>query len=219
MELGLPLKFDDGCVKPFKPRDYMGASIIGEECKRKLWYNFYQPKHMDDPRIQRIFDMGNVIEDYIVQKLKDSGLTVYEKDALGEQFGFVDGKIAGHCDGVVTGLPESSKPHLLEIKSAKNSSFNQFVKNGVQAQSSTYFVQMQVYMHKLNLERGLFVMMNKDNQEMYFERITYCPFEAEAALNNAKDVIASTSEPERAYPSSTFYKCKWCNWRKECWEI
>ena len=221
IKLGIAKLVDDAIIKKAseeKSRNYMGASIIGEECDRKLWYQFKHPKPILDPRIQRIFRMGDKVEDLVVYWLKDAGLTVYDVDKNGEQFGFVDGDVAGHCDGVIIGLPGSDKPHLLEVKSAKNSSFNQYVKNGVKKQSSTYYIQMQSYMHKLGLERALFVMMNKDNQELYFERVKYDKVAAHSALLRAKEIAGSDEMPDRKYAKSTFYKCRFCDYAKECWD-
>ena len=220
IKLGVAKMIDDSILnscKVAKKRDYMGASGLGEECDRKLWYSYKKPKPVTSARLKRIFDMGNIIEDYLVRIFRDAGLTVYDVMENGDQFGFKDGDIAGHCDGVVVGLPESSKPHLLEFKSAKASSYKAFVKNGVKKENKKYYVQMQIYMNKLNLDRALFVMMNKDTQELYFERVEYDKVCAETFLLRGKEIAKEEEEPERKYPKSTFYKCKWCDWNNECW--
>ena len=121
MKLGTARLVDESIEKRCKsqtPRDYLGASILGTECDRQLWYQFHHPKPVDDPRVQRIFDLGNILEDYMIKLLKESGIEVWDVDADGEQFGFIDEEVAGHCDGVAQGFPESTVPHLLEFKSA-----------------------------------------------------------------------------------------------------
>lgn len=199
-------------------RDYLGGSIIGKECSRALWYDFYSPKKITHPRVNRIFDLGNLIEDYVISLLKGAGLTVYESDENGEQFGFVDGHIAGHIDGVVTGLPESSKPHLLEIKSANSKRFKEFQDKGYKS-NKTYWTQVQVYMFKMGLERALVAVMNKDNCELYFERIELDKKFAERQLLRAKEIVKLKEEPVRPYSKPTFYKCKFCDHREECWNL
>lgn len=204
--------------KKEKSRDYMGGSILGTECDRQLWYSYKRPWKVDDARLQRIFDMGNIIEDYVVELLKDAGITVFDKDANGEQFGFVDGKIAGHSDGVLVGLPESSVPHLFECKSAKSTQYKKVEKVGVAKWNEKYWAQVHVYMQKLKLTRCLFVVMNKDTQELYLERITYDRHVANHYLLRGHEIAAMEEEPQRKYNSKTFYKCKFCNFAKECWE-
>ena len=206
--IGLPKLIDDGImarVKKAAPRTYLGASGLGEECARKIWYRYKQPKMIENPRVHRIFDMGHIIEDYIVRLLRDAGCTVYTEMPDGEQFGFEDGKLAGHIDGVITGLPESSKPHLFEAKSAKASGWKEFVKKGCQTTNMTYYVQCQIYMQKMKLDRALFVVMNKDTQELYFERIKYVKAMADHYLNRGHEIAAAVEPPDRQYSKSTFF--------------
>lgn len=195
----------------------MGGSILGTECDRQLWYDYKTPFKVDDARVQRIFDLGNLIESYVISLLIDAGIQVFDKDENGEQFGFVDGDVAGHSDGVLLGLPESKEPHLFECKSANDKSFNNFVKDGVQKTSNKYWAQVHVYMSKLGLKNCLFVVMNKNTCELYLERIKLDEYVANHALLRGKEIAAMDSEPDRKYKSSTFFKCKFCNHRERCW--
>lgn len=198
-------------------RDYMGASILGEECDRKLWYDF-KLQSTFPARIKMIFEVGKLLESYVIGLLRNSGMTIIDRDDKGEQLGFIDGFIAGHVDGIISGLPESSKRHILEIKSANSKSFSGYVKNGVKQESQRYYYQMQVYMHYLKIEDALFVMINKDNCELYFERLKYDNIMAGFIINRGKEIALLSSEPERKYKTSSFYKCKFCNHAEECWK-
>jgi hypothetical protein len=204
-----------------KRREYLGASLLGEECTRRVYYEYYFPKPIDDARRLRIFQVGNLFEDYVIKLLKNAGIKVFTEDENEEQFGFIafDGKVAGHIDGVVKGIPESTKPHLLEIKSANDASFKQFKKSGVKKQSDRYYGQVQIYMGEMNLEKCLFVIINKNTQELYFERIDYCIFEHKVCMNKAEEILNATEPPERAYNNSNFYRCNMCPYREECWEL
>ena len=202
-----------------KKRDYLGASLIGDPCERKVWYNYNIPKDIEDARVLRIFKLGQVIEDEIVvPMLKDAGFTVYEKDENGEQFGFKKDKFAGHIDGVILGVPGVTKiPHLLEIKSANNKRFNDFKKNGYRS-SDTYFAQIQIYMHYLKLEAALVCVYNKDTSELYFERIKYDETYALIIADKAFRILEAKTEPERAYKRSTDFRCRFCQYKEECWK-
>lgn len=201
-----------------KKRDYLGASQLGEECARKIWYTYNREPVVVAPRIQRIFDMGNMIEDYLIKILIDSGLEVWDKGPDGKQFGFVDGKVKGHADGIIQGIPESDQAHLLEIKSAKNSRFNDMKKSGIQKSNYEYYIQAQVYATKLKLKKILFLVYNKDTSELYKERVDVNSILAESMVQRGKDIVAMEEPPKRQYKDSTFFRCKWCDHREECWK-
>lgn len=221
IKLGIEKLIDDAIVKRAESkesRDYLGLSSIGTECSRELWYSFHQPEKITDPRLNRIFDLGNKIEDYLIELLREAGLTVYTHDENGNQFGIVDGLLAGHIDGVVVGLPESTKPHVLEFKSAKDSRFKEFVKNGYKSDAK-YWAQVQTYMYYMKLENALVVIMNKDDCNLYFERIKLDKKFAERKILRGKEIAEMTDDiPARQYTKPTFYKCKFCNYNEKCWE-
>lgn len=200
-----------------KPRNYIGGSSLGKECDALIWFNYKHPVPTDDPQKQRIFDVGHALEPVIIGWLKEAGFTVYEKDENGKQFEVVDGKTKYHIDGVIVGLPESKKPHLLEIKTAKDKRYKEYKEKGVQKCDPEYYGQIQVYMLKFELERCLFVMMNKDTQELYYERLEFNKMEATYLVNRGKEIGEMNERPERKYPSRDFYKCRWCAHRERCW--
>ncbi len=204
-----------------KRRNYLGMSEMGEECDRKLFYSFHDPmKGVDDPRIKRIFMLGDLIEDHVIALLREAGLTIYDRDPEGNQFrANVEGyPISGGMDGVIVGLSESSKAHVLEVKSAKNSRFKEFVKNGVQATEYKYYAQVMLYMLAFNLNDAFVIVYNKDTSELYSERIKFCPFTAEILMNKGKEIVTTGEIPDRAYSSKTFYKCRWCDYAESCWK-
>lgn len=198
-------------------RNYLGGSSLGKECEALIWYNYKFPIKTDDPRKQRIFDVGHALEPVVVGWLKEAGFTVYDLDENGKQFEVVDGEMQFHIDGVITGLPESPKPHLLEVKTAKDDRFKKYKKEGVEKADSEYYGQIQTYMLKFKLERCLFVMLNKDTQELYFERINLNKMEATFLVERGREIAGKTERPIRAYPNKEFYKCAWCGYRDRCW--
>ena len=219
--MGIYKLIDEGIMKQVEAkghRDYLGASLLGEECSRKLWYTFHQPKTVDDPRVHRIFALGHILEDYMIKLLRDAGLTVYCEDENGEQFGFRDGLIAGHIDGVVVGLPESSKPHLAEFKTANSKRFKQFCEKGCEAVEPKYWGQCHIYMYKMQLENCLFMVICKDTQQLYFERIKLDAKYAQSLLERGKMIAESEDMPARRYTKRTFFKCRFCQWAESCWE-
>ena len=220
MKLGTAKLIDDAILasrKKKEKRNHVGASILGTECDRKLWYMINQPNEIDDPRTIRIFELGDAIENELVRFFRQAGLTVYDKDENGNQFGFDDGDIKGKTDGVVMGLPESSQPHLLEFKSASNKNFKAFEKDGVNG-NEVYKAQCHIYMLKMKLNRCLFVVYNKDTSAIYYERFKVDKTYAEIMLARGREILNAKEMPSRKYKKSTFFKCKMCDWSKECWQ-
>lgn len=205
--------------KDKKHRDYIGCSSIGDECERKIFFQFRFPKPVDNARVSRIFELGNVIEEHVIKILRESGFEVFDKDEKGNQYAVSFPCLSGHIDGVITGLPESKKPHLLEIKSYKDSRFKTLMKEGVRVSDPKYYAQVNLYMEGMGLDRCLFVAYNKDTSEIYCERVEFCPFESAINKNKAVKIFnAKTHEDlDRCASKETDYRCKFCNYTKECW--
>lgn len=70
------------CVKVYgseERRSHLGASQIGKECARELWYNFRWVKTIKfDGRMHRLFNRGHKEEDRFCEWLRGAGITVQE---------------------------------------------------------------------------------------------------------------------------------------------
>ena len=55
-------------------RSYLGMSIAGDPCRRKIWYQFrgFTPKAIDG-RAQMIFSLGSAVEQEVLRWLKGAG--------------------------------------------------------------------------------------------------------------------------------------------------
>lgn len=194
-------------------RSYLGASSIGEECDRKLWYSYHQPARINDPRVHRIMDFGHFSESYALSMLKHAGYEVFHEEGS-SQYGFQDEELKGHIDGVIM---IDDLPYLLEIKSANTKRFAEMVKDGIEKSNPVYFTQVQVYMKYMELHNTLFFVINKDTCEIHIEIINYQPMKADYAVKRGKDIVRQEKEPERKYASKAFYKCKFCSYKDKCW--
>jgi hypothetical protein len=90
------------------PRGYLGASAIGKECARELWYEFRKcSKPEFSGRLYRLFDRGHKEEFRFVEELRGIGCEVHEVDTDGNQFEVIacDGHFKGHTDGAALGVP------------------------------------------------------------------------------------------------------------------
>ena len=201
-------------------RAHLGASMIGRECRRQLWYGFRWATAPSFPgRVLRLFKRGHDEEDFFIKDLVAIGVQVWAVDANGNQFGCTwhGDHFAGSCDGVAKGLPESpNKAHLLEFKTHNHKSYAQLVKHGVEKSKPEHFAQMQVYMHGLELDRAMYMAVCKDTDELYAERIKYDKALALALVEKAKNIIATDTPPPGISAKAEFYKCKFCDHADVC---
>lgn len=212
------------------PRNYLGASRLGEECLRKLGYEYHRaPKDEGKEfkgRTLRIFERGHTGEDNMARRLRLAGFQLVTHRPDGNQIGFVtgNGRIAGHIDGVVTAAPYEAGiavPALWENKCLGEKSFNDLVKKGVRASKPVYFAQMQIYMAYLGLEAnpGLFTAENGNTGEIYAEKVAFDAAAAQSASDKGVQVVTSESPEElpRVATNATDFRCKFCDYAGRCW--
>lgn len=209
------------------PRGYLGMSEIGRVCERSIWYSFrkFTPAPWEG-RILLIFEMGDLVEQIILKGLRRAGYVV-ENAYPDKQLSFSDmgGFFSGHCDGVIALREPNAPKAILECKSANKNKFGEFCKNGVEKQSPEYYAQLQAYMGYSGLESALFMVLCKDNCDIYSERVF---FNKEAFMwlqmrasdiIQTHDVVGKLKYPER--PEELEQKsvsCQWCNYKTHCWE-
>lgn len=181
-------------------REHLGASLIGHDCDRFLWLSFrwaQAPQHRG--QLLRLFARGEREEAWIVEDLRKTGFTVQDRDPLtGEQFTVRWGHLGGSCDGRVLGLLEAPKTeHVLEVKTFNAKQFDWLKKNGVKKAKPQHWVQMQVYMRGLQLERAYYVAVCKDTDELHTERVKLDVKAADAAIGRALAIISAPEPGKR----------------------
>jgi hypothetical protein len=159
-------------------RGHLGASQIGQECLRRLWYGWRWSSEGSFPgRMLRLFETGNREEARFVANLRRVGVEVEEVDpATGQQWTVRDstGHFGGSLDGIGVGFIEAPKTvHVLEFKTHNDKSFTDLCKNRVQLSKPQHYAQMQVYMHLKGIQRAFYLAVNKNNDALYQERIYY----------------------------------------------
>jgi len=204
-------------------RGYLGASALGKPCSRALWYGFHWAKPAQFPgRIHRVFQTGHLQEPRVVSDLRGIGCVVNEVDpATGKQWGYSEAStgyhLAGNLDGQVTGVPGAPKTkHVLEVKTSSDKYFKIMQKDGVEKAKPEHFAQMQLYMHWSQCTRALYFVVNKDNDEIYTERLEYSHDKAHALIDKALAIITSDAPPARLSEDPTWYECKFCDYQDMC---
>lgn len=196
-------------------RGYLGASILGEECDRLLWYTFRGLAREEvDGRLHRLFETGDVEEGRFVRELRAIGCEVLEVDPeTGEQIEvtYLGGHVSGHLDAAVLGVPEAPKTwHVGEFKTHKDKLFAKLEREGVQGSNPKHWVQMQVYMGLTGMTRALYLAKNKDTDHLYAERVRFDREAFNRLMERARRIVTSIHPPERVASRLDDFRCKFC---------
>lgn len=210
-----------------KVRDYLGASILGEKCQRKIQLIYLGNMAPVPAQSIRTFDVGHNLEPLVAEWLIVAGFDLKTKNEQGEQYGFsvIDGHFQGHVDGIIYKFPSElssekvNTPCIWECKTLNQKSWSETAAKGVIATKPLYYAQVQLYMAYLDAEWCLFTALNKNTSELYFELI---PFEAESAQmysDRAAEIIKACTHHEilpKISEDPCFFYCKMCSVREIC---
>jgi CRISPR/Cas system-associated exonuclease Cas4 (RecB family) len=154
-----------------KTRGYIGASILGNVCERRIWLDWKgvaSPADLTNESAlktgsrQEKFERGRHEEERLIKALQGAGYLVLDRQGA---FSVMDGNFQGHIDGTI--IDQEGNKYILEIKSTQAKYFNALVRNGVQKTFGSYYLQCQMYMHFIEIPRTLFLAVNKNNGEIY----------------------------------------------------
>ncbi|NDC48631.1 MAG: oxidoreductase [Micrococcales bacterium] len=197
----------------------LGSSSIGEECVRQVWLSWRGfAREAFDGRMLRLFETGHQQEARIVADLRRAGFAVWDKQPDGRQYEFTDptGHFITKVDGVIKNVPESDKPHLLEIKTHNKNSFSSLLKKGVQGAKPSHYAQMQISMALGGFTRGLYVAVCKDDETLYVERIREDPAEQAKLQQKIIKFTEARLRPAGISDDGSSFGCKFCSMKAVC---
>lgn len=202
-------------------RTHLGASVIGQECGRAIWYGFHwATKPSFSGRILRLFNRGHLEEGRFIAALLTIGVQIFQQDEHGKQFRISDvgGHFGGSGDGVAIGIPDlpEGTACLLEFKTHSDKSFQKVVKEGVRSAKFEHYVQMQTYMSKMGLVCALYGAVNKNDDDFYFEIVHLDTATAEQFRDRARQIILMRQPPAKINESPGWFGCQWCDHKAVC---
>lgn len=194
-------------------RDYIGASIIGSDCLRQIWYEYkgFQGQSIP-PKTKRIWDIGKYLENLVQRWLRDSGIDITYPSAeyQSEEMPFFKGNV----DCLL--LKKGRAIAIIEIKTAKDSSFNIFVKKGLRLWNPQYYSQVQSYMGMSGIHKTYILVLNKDNSELSDEEVHFDESFYESLRRKAFMIYKAEVEPPRVNGSPLWFQCKMCKFNRIC---
>lgn len=216
----MPLAGDAYDTKNEEFRTHLGASLIGRECDRELWYSFrWATSKKFDGRILRLFNRGHLEEPRMIALLQMIGCETWQLDQNGKQFRISGhrGHFGGSLDAVVRGIPDlPNEPCLAEFKTYNNQSFAKLITEGVVKAKWEHFIQQQIYMGKNSLNWSLYLAVNKNDDALHGELVQFDPIIYTKYLERAERIIDQNIAPTRINESPSWYKCKFCDHKGVC---
>ena len=222
-------------------RWHLGASLIGEECKRKLWYVFRwcfretAESRSNHARKQRLFNRGHREEARFIEWLEGIGAEVWthetpdiynEKGKIeieGKQYrvSAVMGHFGGSLDGIAKLPPRYGieEPVLLEFKtSGTGAGFNKSVDSGMSVAKPQHFAQTSTYGSdpKYLFRYCLYFIINKNDDSLHVELAKLDWNLGDNMRAKAEQIILSQEPPPRLSDNPTFHKCGYCAAKEIC---
>ncbi len=209
-------------------RNHLGASLIGDPCSRKLWYGFRWVKKSDfssktrtQGQVLRLFDRGHREEPSIIKLLEKSGHRFLPVPQGQDQHN-AELKCKGHFGGSMDQigyLPEIFKfdeQVLYEFKTAGDTQFRRLKKQGVKLEKPVHWTQMCVYGFDKQICHALYICVNKNTDELYFEFLKLNWEVAKDMEMKAEAIIESDEPPAKIAMSASHFKCRICNFKDIC---
>ena len=200
-----------------EPRPYIGASSIGNPCERAIWYGLHQSESKIVTEKQRLtFEIGRRLEAMILDLINIDNMFMRSNIYLEcKEYPLFQ----GHCDAVLYDSITFKPILLIEIKTAKDSSFNTFVKKGLRLWYPEYYDQVQSYMGMSDVHECYMLVLNKDTSELAEELVLYDEIHFMGLVEKAKKIGMSADMPKRINESASYFKCKYCFYNKVCHDL
>ena len=198
--------------KRTKPNDLdsIYASGLGY-CLRK---QYYDKLYTEEPDIdlQKIFNVGNLVHDYLDELLRQSGYTVLAEQPLIMYIPHLDLRISGRFDNLV--IDDEGNSYLFEHKSASSIKY-------LKEPKKEHIYQLHVYMKCLNLKEGYIVYLEKNSSHIKQFKVEFDKKILDEAIERAKIVkialnngVVPINEAEKN--SKTSWQCDYCRHRDMC---
>lgn len=206
----------DALAKNDSERDYLGASEIGHECSRYLWLKFhkYVEPEQFEPRMLRLFQRGKNEELIFETHIYDLGIEILERCT--DQAGFKDGFFAGHGDGVY--LIDGERV-AAEMKTHSLKSFGMLKRGKLLQTHPKHYAQCIMYAGKFNCAYALYMAVNKNDDELFFDVIDFNQEEYKEYCDRAEYITTADKPPDRIASKSSDYRCKMCHAHAVCWGL
>ncbi len=188
-------------------------SEIGS-CLRKIWYSYKYP-HEVEPDLLKVFEVGNILHDFIVEVLKSERTPEVEllQAEIPFKINIKDFLVSGRVDDLVL-IKESGKNVLVEVKS------HRMIKL-VKQPEKRHVMQLQFYMHAIGVHNGLIVYVDKGSLKTKVFEVNFNEGESEIISKRFETLHKDLTEnilpsSEAKEDSDMGWMCRFCEYKEKC---
>jgi len=197
--------------RPAKEITSWHASQIGS-CMRGIYLGRLgkQPDVPLDDRTLRVFDMGNKIEDWIVDLIKAENIDIETQVRIEDE----ELNISGYADAVIKHKKEQE---VLEIKSKHSRAFWYMDKKGEGAQRH-HMYQVWLYLYVLKIEQGSIIYISKDDSSILQYSVRRDDEQLKTEVMDILDMLNRCWKEKilPPLPDSKSWQAKYCSFHKQC---
>lgn len=201
-------------------RSHLGASQIGNECERALFYMWRWAAIRSFPaRILRLFNRGHMEEARFLALLELIDVQFHQPEDGGqERVSAFGGHFGSALDGVLWNVPDCPGEWVLgEFKTHNTKSFSAlFSRNSVAACKPEHYAQMQACMHLRGIHKCLYMAVNKNDDDIYCEVVHYNHTVAKKILEKGHRIIFADKAPDRLSKDPSHFVCSYCDLNRVC---
>ena len=207
-----------------QPRGYLGASIVGHECLRRVQYDWFcDPVH--PARTYEIFERGHYFEQRSRRHLADAGFRFAPAQALA--FSAAGGLLRGHADGIIIAGPDLPGLYLIypliwEHKALGAKGWRRLEHDGLIKAFPEYAAQVALYQAYLDVTNpALFTALNADTCERIHFLVPFDAERAQAVSDRAVAIIEASRAGQmlpRFTDNASDWRCVMCSHRERCWK-
>lgn len=170
-----------------------------------------KPDEDFDERTLRVFSVGKMMEEWLVNLVKESGIKCEEQVRIE----LPEYNVTGYADLVVD---REGQKEIYEVKSKHSKSFWYMEKKGQGAQEQ-HRMQLWTYLKALNIEKGRIVYISKDDLAI----LEFPVLLGDIVLGDKTTTELSTLNrawkeklPPKPVGDLEDWRAKYCRWHKQC---
>lgn len=205
------------------PVEHLSASRLGHPCERYLYLLLknWQEVKPHDVGLQHVFDLGNSIEDYAIERLKEAGFECITPTVRSWK---IDSPLITGREDLRIKDPETGELFPAEVKGLspteyeKLNSVEDFL-NSKKHYVRAYPTQLFVYEYKFAKEKGFFVLVNKLSGEI---KIIEVPLDYEfgdQCLQKAERIYKAVETDTPPESCDDISVCEQCNLQHICGQV
>lgn len=204
----------EALVKRARGGDSAGVSMSSavNPCDRAIWYAFRwaSPAEPVDGQRQSVFDTAAYWESRLIEELRLIGCEVFGEQVKVQ---LADGHLRGKLDAITTGVPGAPcAEHVVECKALKAENFRAVAKHGAEKAKPEHYAQIQLYMHATSIERGLYFIVNRDDDARHTERLHYDVVYCLKLVERIERIVYAPIPP----PRNESWACQFCKSKAQC---